>query len=90
MCPSAANGPAAWARKPVTARPRRPSGRAAWIRFFCTRWPDRWYFAVVVLAVFQTLFTAAVPLMNGVDWLFNDVRQLDRSTRCRPRLSAPC
>jgi ferrous iron transport protein B len=27
-------------------------------------------FAVVVLAVFQTLFTAAVPLMDGVDWLF--------------------
>jgi len=27
-------------------------------------------FAVVVLAVFQTLFTAAVPLMNGVEWLF--------------------
>jgi ferrous iron transport protein B len=28
-------------------------------------------FAVVVLAVFQTLFTAAVPLMNGVHWLFD-------------------
>jgi ferrous iron transport protein B len=27
-------------------------------------------FAVVVLAVFQTLFTAAVPLMNAVHWLF--------------------
>ena len=28
-------------------------------------------FAVVVLAVFQTLFTAAVPLMDGVHWLFD-------------------
>jgi ferrous iron transport protein B len=28
-------------------------------------------FALVVLAVFQTLFTAAVPLMNGVRWLFD-------------------
>jgi ferrous iron transport protein B len=28
-------------------------------------------FAVVVLAVFQTLFTAAVPLMDGVRWLFD-------------------
>ena len=28
-------------------------------------------FALVVLAVFQTLFTAAVPLMNGVHWLFD-------------------
>ncbi|HUP04301.1 MAG TPA: ferrous iron transporter B [Bryobacteraceae bacterium] len=27
-------------------------------------------FALVVLGVFETLFTAAVPLMNGVDWLF--------------------
>ena len=27
-------------------------------------------FALVVLAVFETLFTAAVPLMNAVDWLF--------------------
>ena len=28
-------------------------------------------FAVVVLAVFQTIFTAAVPLMDGVRWLFD-------------------
>ena len=28
-------------------------------------------FAVVVLAVFQILFTAAVPLMDGVRWLFD-------------------
>ena len=28
-------------------------------------------FAAVVLAVFQTIFTAAVPLMNGVRWLFD-------------------
>ncbi len=27
-------------------------------------------FALVVMAVFQTIFTAATPLMNGVDWLF--------------------
>jgi ferrous iron transport protein B len=27
-------------------------------------------FAAVVLAVFQTIFTAAVPLMDGVKWLF--------------------
>jgi ferrous iron transport protein B len=28
-------------------------------------------FAAVVLAVFQTLFTAAIPLMDGVRWLFD-------------------
>ena len=28
-------------------------------------------FAAVVLAVFQTIFTAAVPLMDGVKWLFD-------------------
>jgi ferrous iron transport protein B len=28
-------------------------------------------FAAVVLAVFQTIFTAAVPLMDGVRWLFD-------------------
>ena len=28
-------------------------------------------FTVVVIAVFQTIFTAAAPLMDGVRWLFN-------------------
>ncbi len=30
------------AARPPTARPSHPSGRAAWMRFSCTRWPGRW------------------------------------------------
>ena len=41
-CRSAASGPARSAPRPATARRSRPSGRAAWTRSFCIRWPARW------------------------------------------------
>ena len=55
-------------------------------------------FAVVVVAVFQTIFTAAVPPMNAVRWMFDvsgkwiALRRrscLEALETCRPRVSPP-
>jgi ferrous iron transport protein B len=43
-------------------------------------------FGLVVIAVFQTIFTAATPLMNAVDWLFDKSGDWIAATVTQPAL----
>jgi ferrous iron transport protein B len=62
-----------WAGQVAAASAYRPPVAPAWTRrldgIFLHRWLGPLVFLAVVVAVFQTIFYAAIPFMDGVEWL---------------------
>jgi ferrous iron transport protein B len=62
-----------WAGQVAAESAYRPPVAPVWTRrldgIFLHAWAGPLVFALVVVAVFQTIFYAAIPLMDGVEWL---------------------
>jgi ferrous iron transport protein B len=62
-----------WAGQVAAESAYRPPVAPVWTQrldsVFLHAWLGPLFFILVVLAVFQTIFYAAVPLMDGVDWM---------------------